>query len=217
MGGGMPGGDPMGGGQDPMGGGAPGGDPMGGGAPGGDPMGGGQDPMGGGAPGGDPMGGGPMDEPPMEEEDDVIDVDDITNAQEKMNKTVNNVGRDLGKVDARIEKLLGAVDKLATMFDKNNQEIEQLKAEYERRNPTQTEKLKLRSLTSFPFNLQLPDYWSEKGVNSNYSADADNEEQTKDFVVTNDDVDDMSERDISDSFFVADDLNQNLKKIFGMV
>ena len=234
--GGMSGGDPMGGGQDPMGG-APGGDPMGGGQdpmggmPGGDPMGGGQDPMGG-APDGNPMGGGqdpmgdmpggdpmggedPMGDMSTEEEDDVLDVDDLTDAQEKVNKTVNNVGKDLGKVDTKLEKLMGAIDKLSALFDMNNKKIEDLKTEFEKRNPTQTEKLNIRSLDSFPFNVSPNDYWVEKAKNSNYSAYGDNSEPTtQEYVITNNDVDDMSERDVADSFFVADDFNQTLKKIF---
>ena len=196
-----PGQDPMGG--DPMGGGAPGGDPMGGGMPDGgpnaDPMGGapgqypmGGDPMGGGMPGGDPM----MDEGEPEEEDDVIDVDDLTDAQEKVNDKVNSVGRDLGKVDARIEKLIGAIETLQGLFDKNNQEIADLKTEFEKRNPTQTEKLNLRSLDSYPFKVRPTDYWREKAENSNYSAYADNQEPTtQEYVITNNDIDDFTERE----------------------
>ena len=221
-------------------GGAPGGDPMGGGTPGGDPMGGGMPPAPGtenGAPGadggmpdpnadpmagGDPMGGGmPGEEPMMDEEepeeDDVIDVDDLTKAQEKVNDKVNSVGRDLGKVDSRIEKLIGAIETLQGMFDKNNQEIADLKTEFEKRNPTQTEKLNLRSLDSYPFKIKPTDYWADKAKDSNYSAYADNEEPTtQEYVITNDDVDDFNEREIADTFAITDELDQNLKKIFGL-
>ena len=236
MGGGAPGGDQMGGapggpdggmppgGGDPMGGGAPGGpdggmppggDPMGGGAPGGDPMGG--DPMGGDPmgdmPGGDPM----MDEGVPEEDEEVIDVDDLTKAQEKVNDKVNSVGRDLGKVDSRIEKLIGAIEGLQAMFDKNNQEISDLKKEFEKRNPTQTEKLNLRSLDSYPFKVRPTDYWMDKAENSNYSAYADNREPTtQEYVITNNDIDDFTEREIADSFSLDDDLEQNIKKIFNL-
>lgn len=232
IGGGMPGADPMAGGGMPpapdAAGGAPGADPMAaGGAPG--PDGGmpdpNADPMAGGAPGGDPMGdagmpdpiGGEMDEEEPEEDENVIDVDDITDAQEEVNDKVNSVGRDLGKVDARIEKLIGAIETLQGMFDKNNQEIEDLKTEFEKRNPTQTEKLNLRSLDSYPFKVRPTDYWADKAKDSNYSAYADNEEPTtQEYVITNDDVDDFSEREIADSFAVPDDLDINIKKIFGL-
>jgi predicted nuclease with TOPRIM domain len=158
-----------------------------------------------------------MGDMPVEEEDDVLDIDDLTDAQEKVNKTVNDVGKDLGKVDNKLEKLMGAIDKLSSLFDMNNQKIEDLKTEFEKRNPTQTEKLNIRSLDSFPFNVSPNDYWVEKAKNSNYSAYGDNSEPTtQEYVITNNDVDDMSERDVADSFFVADELNQNLKKIFGI-
>lgn len=235
--GGTPGGDPNGGmppgpdamgvGQDQMGGGMPGGDMAGGpgGAPDPNAAGGapGEDPMGGGMPGGDPMGMpgpddmGGLDEEEPEEEEDVIDVDDLTKAQEKTNDKVNSVGKDLGKVDSRIEKLLGAIENLQGMFDKNNQEIADLKAEFEKRNPTQTEKLNLRSLDSYPFKVRPTDYWADKEANSNYSAYADNQEPTSnEYVITNNDVDDFNEREIADSFAVTDDLEQDIKKIFGL-
>ena len=231
----MDGGAPMGG--DPMGGGAEGGMPQDGGAPmGGDPMGGdaeggmpqdggapmGEDPMGGAAPmdGGmppmeDPMGGGA----PMGEDETVIDVDDITNAQEKMNDKVNVVGQDLGKVDSKIEALIQTLTKMETMINNNNDEIAKFKAEFEKRNPTQTEKLNLRSLDSYPFNVNPKDYWAQKGAdpNSNYSGFSNNgEPTTQEYVITNNDVDDFSEREIADSFDIADELRQDINKIFGI-
>ena len=219
-GGGMPPSpDAMGGGQDPMGGAPAGGpDAMGGVPDGGMPP--SPDAMGGpegGMTGPDTMGGGIEEEMP-EEDETVIDVDDITKAQEKANDKINAVGKDLGKVDTRIEKLIGAIDKLEGLFDKNNQEIEDLKAEFEKRNPTQTEKLNLRSLDSYPFKIKPTDYWADKSNNSNYSAYSDNNEPTThEYVITNDDVDDFSEREIADSFASLDDsINQDIKRIFGL-
>ena len=215
---GAEGGAPMGG--DPMGGDAEGGMPQDGGAEGGAPMGG--DPMGGGA----PMDGGmpPMEDPmggdaPMGEDETVIDVDDITNAQEKMNDKVNVVGQDLGKVDSKIEALLQTLSKMETMINNNNEEIAKFKAEFEKRNPTQTEKLNLRSLDSYPFNVNPKDYWAQKGAdpNSNYSGFSNNgEPTTQEYVITNNDVDDFSEREIADSFDIADELRQDINKIFGI-
>ena len=221
----MAGGPEMGGapgGQDPMAGGA---DPnaMGGGMDTQDPMAGGQDPNAmGEMPGGqDPIAGGPdmggMDEEAPEEDEEVIDVDDLTKAQEKTNDKVNAVGKDLGKVDRRIEKLLGAIDKLEGMFDKNNQDIESLRQEFEKRNPTQTEKLNLRSLDSYPFNTKPNEFWGDKAQNSNYSAYADNDEPTtQEYVITNNDVDDFTDGVVADSFSIPDDFEQDIKKIFGL-
>ena len=165
----------------------------------------------------EPMDGGM---PPMEGEDEtVIDVDDITNAQEKMNDKVNVVGQDLGKVDDKIEALLQTLSKMETMINNNNQEIANFKAEFEKRNPTQTEKLNLRSLDSYPFNVNPKDYWAQKGAdpNSNYSGFSNNgEPTTQEYVITNNDVDDFSEREMEDSFDIADELRQDINKIFGL-
>jgi hypothetical protein len=241
MGGGAP--QQQGGGQDPMGGGAPqgdqmmgGNDPMGGedpmgGAPqddmgGNDTMGGvpqddmgGEDPIG----GEDPMGGAPMGEDPMidgedpmgEEEDEVIDVEDITSAQEKMNTKVNHVGRNLGKVDDKLVSLYHTINKLESMIDDNNSQIMALKQEFEKRNPTPTEKLNLRSLDSYPFNVNPVDYWKEKSATSNYKPYSDNDESpTEEYEITNNDVDGFSEKEMADSFFIPDEWQQDLKKIF---
>ena len=189
---------------------------MGGGDPNAMPQDGGMDPN-----MGDPNAmEGPM--PPMDnmggEDETVIDVDDITNAQEKMNDKVNVVGKDLGEVDAKIEALLQSLSKMETMINNNNQEIANFKAEFEKRNPTQTEKLNLRSLDSYPFNVNPKDYWAQKGAdpNSNYSGFSNNEEPTtKEYVITNNDVDDFNEREMQDSFDIEDDLKQDINKIFG--
>ena len=224
MAGGAPGGDPMGGGApggDPMGG----GDaqnpsdldntPVDGGARGGE---GGPDPTLGSGMGEDPIaGGGDMPSPELggdmpptapdaepegddDSDEDTIDIDGLTKAQEKLNDKQNMVGQDLAKVDDRIEKLMGALDKMTSMIDNNNQEIERLKGEIEKRNPTQTEKLNMRSLDSYPFNIKPTDYWAAKEKEGGYQAYADNDEPTtKEYVITNDDVDNP-DADIADTF-----------------
>lgn len=228
MGGGDPnamGGDPNAmGGPDPMGGGDPnamGGDPMGGdpNAMGGDPMGGDPNAMG----GPDPMGGDPMMDDGMmgegndEEDGDTIDIDGLTRAEAKLNVKQNQIGRDLAKVDRRIIDLIDIIKKFQTALDKNNSELESLKAEFEKRNPTQTEKLNLRSLDSYPFNVKPTDYWAVKAAQGGYDTYSDNNQSTtKEYVITNDDVDDPS-KDIADTFFNIDDDNiQTLDKLFNL-
>ena len=241
MGGGMPQGDPMGG-QDPnaMGGGMPqdpnalGGDPsamgaqdpMAGGDPnamgGADPMGGDpnaagvQDPMGGADMGGeDPLADADMGEENNEENGTTVDIDGLTKAEDKLNVKQNRIGRDLSKVDSRISSLIDSIGNLLSKVDSNNAEIEALKAEFEKRNPTQTEKLNLRSLDSYPFNVKPNEYWAQKAKEGGYEAYADNAEPTtKEYTITNDDVDNPAE-DIADTFFKIDDDDiQTLDKLF---
>jgi hypothetical protein len=235
MGGGAPmGGDPNGGmgGTDPMGGGDPnamGGDPnaMGGADPmgGGDPnaMGGDPNAMGGDDPMADPMGGDMGGEDPLaspegdmsEDDGDTIDIDGLTKAQDKLNVKQNHIGRDLSTVDNRIGTLIDSIKNLLTKVDSNNQEIEALKAEFEKRNPTQTEKLNLRSLDSYPYNVKPTDYWAKKAADGGYEAYSDNAEPTtREYTITNDDVDNPDD-DIAKTFFkITDDDVQTLDKLF---
>ena len=216
----MGGGDPNAmGGQDPMAGGA---DPN---AMGGDPMASdmgadpnAQDPM------ADPMGG-DMGADPMEDtmgeepadDGETIDIDGLTQAEDKLNVKQNRIGRDLSKVDNRITTLIDTINNLLTKVDSNNSEIESLKAEFEKRNPTQTEKLNLRSLDSYPFNVKPNEYWAEKAKEGGYEAYSDNDEPTtKEYVITNDDVDNPSD-DIANTFFKIDDDDiQTLEKMFNI-
>ena len=230
--GGMPGGDP-----NAMGG-APGADSMAGGAPGGDPnaMGGqdmGADPNAMGQPmpdASDPMGDDMGGEDPFadqrsgddeaggdsEMDDDTIDIEGLTNAEEKLNVKQNKLGRDFAKVDNKIEKLIDTIANLQTALDSNNSELESLKAEFEKRNPTQTEKLDLRgAIDSYPFNVRPDDFWANKmKERGNYEVYADNDKSTEDqYTITANDIEDLPS-EISKTFSIEDDDIQTLEKMF---
>ena len=220
--GGAPGADPMGGAGAP-----PGGDPnaMGGQDMGADPNAMGQpmpdaaDPMGGDMGGEDPfadqrtgddeMGGGETD-------GDTIDIDGLTNSEEKLYVKQNKLGRDFAKVDNKIEKLIDTIANLQTALDSNNSELESLKSEFEKRNPTQTEKLDLRgAIDSYPFNVRPDDFWANKvKERGNYEVYADNDKSTEDqYAITADDIENLPS-EISKSFNIDDDDIQTLEKMF---
>lgn len=215
--------DPMGG-QDPMGGGmgAPA-DPMAGGADaqGGapaDPM-GGQDPMGGADGGADPMAGGDpmggaegsmdmdMDEPdldggnPEDLEDDntVIDVEDIVQAQEKLNKKENEIGKDVSSLGTDYTKLLAALEKMQKTIDAQDQRMSQLSNELEKRIPTQQERLQMQSLKSYPFNIDPNEYWNEKEKDGDYKA-TDEPRDNKPLEIKQKMIDNYNASEIEDSF-----------------
>ena len=199
-----PGGDPAAMGGDPA---AMGGDPNA--APGGDPAAMGGDPaaMGGGpaAMGGDPnaaAGGatppegfnpqgqfgptgapdpaGELDQPAPD--DDVIDISDFTDSQEKMED-------DIDKIDGKFAKVMKAIGAFEELLRSNDEKIEDLKAEFERRNPTQVEKLGIQQANSYPFNVNPNEYWKEKEATSNYSTEPDdNGKEQGQYVITADDV-----------------------------
>ena len=158
----------------------------------------------------------PMGDEPSED-GDTIDIDGLTKAQSKLNVKQNQVGRDMVKIDDKITKLIDKISALQTALDNNNSEIEALKGEFEKRNPTQTEKLNLRSLDSYPFNQKPNEYWEKKNQEGGYTAYGDNQEPTtKEYIITNNDVDNPS-ADVSDTFFKIDDDDiQTLDKLFNL-
>ena len=155
------------------------------------------------------------DESEGQDDGDTIDIDGLTRAQDKLNVKQNHVGMDLSKVDTKIKTLIDTIQNLQDKLDANNSEIESLKSEFEKRNPTQTEKLNLRSLDSYPFNVKPNEYWEKKARQGGYDAYSDNDEPTsKEYVITNNDVDNPT-RDVADTFFKIDDDDiQTLDKLF---
>ena len=148
-------------------------------------------------------------------DDEVIDVDDLTNAQEKVNDKVNHVGRNLEDVDDKISQLMSYIDQMENMINKNNEDIQAFKAEFERRNPTDVEKMNLRAANSYPFNVSPTEYWNEKQKEGRYSIEDDNNGvgQRK-YEITNSDINDYNDSSIAKSFHIDDDLRQSIEKIF---
>lgn len=218
MGGGMP---PMGGDPNAMGGGMPpmGGDPN---AMGGDPNAMGEDPNadGGAQPpegfnpqdpammGGDPnaMGGADMEQPG----DEVLDVTELTDKQDEIEDEIKSVG-------GKFEEVLKAIGAFEELIKANDEKLEDLKAEIERRNPTQIEKLGLQKEKSYPFNVTPDEFWKEKEATSNYSTEPDNNGVGQgQYVITAKDVDgDVNWKAIADSLDDKGFLyNQTLDKLF---
>lgn len=144
-------------------------------------------------------------------DDTVLDVEDLTQAQEKLNKKQNTIGHDLGELDGRISNLITAVEKIQGSLEKNNNDIISLKAELEKRVPTDTEKLNMQSLKMYPYNVSPNEYWDKKELDGRYQAESDDDRKRK-FELTNAQVDDYNDSEIEKSF--DDELNQTMKDIF---
>jgi hypothetical protein len=134
-----------------------------------------------------------------------VDVTDIVKDTKETKEAVNTGNQ---KVDELMNKLSDLENKLASMNDLVSK-IDELETQFEKRNPTPEEKLEMRSLDSFPYNLKLTDYWSEKeGAyavmnNDNKEIVAIGKEPVeKEYVLTQDEVDqDYNEGEVSDSFY----------------
>lgn len=205
----MMGGDPNGGmapmddpnamGGDPNGGMPPMDDPN---AMGGDPNAMGADPNGGMPPMDDPnmMGGEDIEDIDMETEqpgDEVVDVDELTQSQEATEFKVDNV-------DDKLNKVLKIISKFNDAIEANDQKIEDLKKEFQKRNPTAEETLNLRSLASYPFSERPDEYWKKQQQDHpNYNVISDNDVSTadeqKEFEIRKGDIDNFNEREVMKS------------------
>lgn len=151
---------------------------------------------------------------PMQPEDEVIDVEELTNSQEETEEKVDDISVTMEK---GFEKLLNVVSRLDKMIDASTSNMEQLKQEIEKRNPTPIEKLNMRAANdSYPFNISPESFWKEKEATSNYRIGGEDEPDAVQYTITQGDIDDITDfqkisKDLSDSNF-----NQNLMNIFGL-
>jgi membrane-associated HD superfamily phosphohydrolase len=162
----------------------------------------------------DPMAGGDPAMGDMQPGDEVIDVEELTNSQEETEEKVEDIS---ASMEQGFDKLLQVVSRLDKMIDNNTANMEQIRQEIEKRNPTAMEKLNMRAANdSYPFNISPNDYWKEKEATSNYRIGGEEEPDAVQYTITQGDIDNITDfsrisKDLSDS-----DFNQNLMNIFGL-
>lgn len=141
-----------------------------------------------------------------------IDVTDIVKKQEELMASFDNIIAGLNTVSSNVsaqsKKTIEKIEDIENNIKKSNDEI---KHEIIKRNPTPNEKLQLRSMNSYPYNLNLSDYWTaapdideyEKNMSTkgdrNY-LDKTVEDDEQEYKLTVDDIDNYSEVDIAGSF-----------------
>ena len=102
------------------------------------------------------------------DDEEVIDVDDLTNSQEETEHKVEDANMKIQQVMDKIDSFLGALKA-------NDEKIADLTHEFQKRVPTETEKLNLRSQASYPYSIKPKDYWDDKATSSNYDVMYDND------------------------------------------
>lgn len=135
----------------------------------------------------------------MESGDEVISVDDITRAQKETEYKVDGI-------DDKLVKLLNFVERFSDALERNDKKIDALRTELERRNPTEEERLNIRSQSSYPY-CELPrDYWLKK-KGTNYNVISNNEvspnDEQEEYVLTRDDITTGNDREIARSMGVG--------------
>lgn len=138
------------------------------------------------------------DDDTMQDGDEVIDVDELTQSQEAAEYKIDGV-------DDKLTTLGAVVAKFIEALKQNDAKIDSLKAEFEKRNPTDEERLNIRSQSSVPYMETPKEYWD--GVvsrNPRYNVMYDNTVKPKDeertFELRKSELSAGNDRDISDSF-----------------
>lgn len=147
----------------------------------------------------------------MQPDDEVLDVTELTDAQEDIEKEIHTIG-------GKFEKVLNAIKSFEDKISANDEKIESLKAEIEKRNPTQIEKLNMQTAHSYPFNIKPEDYWKDKTETSNYSTESDNNGKDQaQYTITKADVEgDNNWKGISDSLDDEFIMHQSLDKLLNL-
>lgn len=130
-------------------------------------------------------------------EDEVeLDVTQLVQGTEDAKASADMATQKMEDLLAKFGELEGRLSNMDTITSK----IENLEREIEKRNPTQEEKLEMRSFDSFPYNLKLTDYWAEKEGPYNV-LDTGEKKEPEEYVLTQDDIDnEYNDGDIADSF-----------------
>ena len=134
--------------------------------------------------------------------DEVVDVDDLTTSQEATEYKIDGV-------DDKLTRMLSVLDKFSAALEASDKKIDDLRQEFEKRNPSEQEKLNIRSQASYPYSETPKDYWDAKiAANPHYNVIYDNDVSTADeqkkFDITKDDLKDGNFKNIADSFDIDD-------------
>jgi hypothetical protein len=141
----------------------------------------------------------PIEEPAEEGGEVELDVTQLVKGSEEAKESADAANEKIDQLMQMVSKLEDATSNMDIITDK----IDNLESEIEKRNPTEDEKLEMRSLSSAPYNLKLTDFWKDQeGIYDVMGTD----DEEKEYVLTKDDVDgEYNELDIKNSFEVDED------------
>lgn len=145
------------------------------------------------------------DEPEAEPADDNIELDvtELVSGLDKTNNLALKAAQGVADLSDKIERLASSLDNMSAI----NSRIDNIEKEIIKRNPTQKEKLEMRSLDSYPYNLKLTDFWGTNGNTPNsYVKTDDGVPTSNEYILTQNDIDsDYNEGLISKSFNYSDE------------
>jgi len=130
----------------------------------------------------------------MPAEDEVeVDVTQLVQASDEAKESAQMANQKTDQILAKFSELEQRISSMGAISDK----IESLEKEIIKRNPTPVEKLEMRAMDSFPYNIKLSDYFKDI---DGYET----EQKPKEYVLTKDDVDSYTDTSVKDSFNIPD-------------
>lgn len=140
----------------------------------------------------------PMEPVAPAEDEEEVDVTQIVQGTDDAKEAAEEASSKTDDLMAKFDEL----ERRISNMDKINHKIEDLEKEIVKRNPTPVEKLEMRSMDSYPYNIKLTDYW--KNIDG-YDIDQDDKEP-KEYTLTQDEVDTgYTDSSIKQSFNVPED------------
>ena len=159
---------------------------------------------------GDPMMGGDMGGQPGPD-DDVVDITQLTDAQDELKANQEQTAEQLEDVDSKLSTLLNVVNKFTQALDANDAKIAELKSELIKRTPTEEETMNVRlNAGGNPFDQKPEEFWDKfQDINNHYNITSNNE--APQYQIKKGDIENVNDKMISDEF---DDIPRTLHEYF---
>jgi hypothetical protein len=126
-----------------------------------------------------------------------LDVTELVNSTKDAKQSADNANANIERLLSMVDTLQGKLESMSQISDK----IDALETELEKRVPTDDEKIQLRSLDSYPFNVKLTDFWADRESPYETGLDKDEEKDEEgNYVLRNKDIEDMEDSEIKDTF-----------------
>lgn len=145
----------------------------------------------------------------MQPDDEVIDVDELTQSQETTEYKIDGV-------NDKLTALMSVLPKFIEALNQNDEKINDLKTEIEKRNPTAEEQMNIRSQASYPYTESPKGYWEEKMKENPhydviYNNDVSPKDEQEEFTLHKDELGNYNDQDLAKSFEYPMELKDILK------
>jgi hypothetical protein len=109
-----------------------------------------------------------------------VDVTQIVKGSEEAQKAASDASQKTSELLAKFSEL----EQRVAAMDSISSKIQDLEKEIVKRNPTPVEKIEMRSMHSFPYNIKLTDYWKDVE-----GYDVNDEKKPEEYILKKDDID----------------------------